>query len=222
MADKNKTKEVGQISNKSQKQTLSDTQLLSLSEASTFAGVSTRTIERHATFTKYQTVGTVRNGKKIKCYELSWLTDKFKNVVSETEPKTLNNKASGDTTTTKTKQKKQNVVSETFLQEHLANLTKELQFKSDLIIKLQDTNNALLENSRALIESEQKTKMLLADLQFQQKTLLLDKPTAKQSEKKSSNIWWGLFVLLAATCAVLLYFGVTIVQDFFNKLISNF
>lgn len=215
MSDKNKTKEVGQISDKSQKQTLSDTQLLSLSEASTFAGVSTRTIERHATFTKYQTVGTVRNGKKIKCYELSWLTDKFKNVVSEAEPKTLNNKASVDTKTTKTKQKKQNVVSETFLQEHLANLTKELQFKSDLIIKLQDTNTALL-------ESEQKTKMLLADLQFQQKTLLLDKPTAKQSEQKSSKIWWALFVLLAANCAVLLYFGVTIVQDFFNKLISNF
>jgi hypothetical protein len=200
-----------QISDKSQNQSLSDTQLLSLSEASTFAGVSTRTIERHATFTKYQTVGTVRNGKKIKCYELSWLTDKFKNVVSETEPKTLNNKGSGDTTTTKTKQKKQNVVSETFLQEHLANLTKELQFKSDLIIRLQDSNNALL-------ESEQKTKMLLADLQLQQKTLLLDKPTAKQLEKKSSKIWWALFFLLVAVCGVVLYFGIHFIQDLINKI----
>jgi hypothetical protein len=200
-----------QISDKSQKKSLSDTQLLSLSEAASFAGVSTRTIERHATFTKYKTVGTVRNGKKIKCYELSWLTDKFKNVVSEPESKTLNNKDFGDTTTTKIKQKKQNVVSESFLKEHLDILTKELQFKSDLIIKLQESNNALL-------ESEQKTKMLLADLQLQQKNLLLNEPTARQSGKKESKIWWALFFLLVAVCCVVLFFGVTIVQDLFKNL----
>lgn len=215
MADKYKTKEVGQISDKSQKQSLSDTQLLSLSEAAAFAEVSTRTIERHATFTKYQTVGTIRNGKKVKCYELSWLTTKFKNVVSETETKTNKNNGLEDTTTTKTKQKKQNVVSETFLQEHLANLTKELQFKSDLIIRLQDSNDALL-------ESEQKTKMLLADLQLQQKTLLLDKPTAKQSGKKDSKIQWALFFLFVAACGSILYLGVSLIHDFLNKLISNF
>lgn len=211
MADKYKTKEVGQISDKSQKQSLSDTQLLSLSEAAAFADVSTRTIERHATFTKYQTVGTIRNGKKVKCYELSWLTTKFKNVVSETETKTNKNNGLEDTTTTKTKQKKQNVVSETFLQEHLANLTKELQFKSDLIIRLQDSNDALL-------ESEQKTKMLLADLQLQQKTLLLDKPTAKQSGKKDSKIQWALFCLLVAVCGIFLYFGIYFIQDLINKI----
>jgi hypothetical protein len=211
MADKYKTKEVGQISDKSQKQSLSDTQLLSLSEAAAFAEVSTRTIERHATFTKYQTVGTIRNGKKVKCYELSWLTTKFKNVVSETETKTNKNNGLEDTTTTKTKQKKQNVVSETFLQEHLANLTKELQFKSDLIIRLQDSNDALL-------ESEQKTKMLLADLQFQQKTLLLDKPTANQSGKKDSKIWWALFCLLIVVCGIGLYFGIHFIQDLINKI----
>jgi hypothetical protein len=204
-----------QISDKSQKKDLSDTQLLSLSEASSFAGVSTRTIERHATFTKYQTVGTVRNGKKVKCYELSWLTSKFKSVVSETGQKTNKNSGSEGTTTTKNKDKKRNVVSESFLKEHLDILNKELQFKSDLIIKLQDSNNALL-------ESEQKTKMLLADLQLQQKNLLLDKPSAKQWEKKSNKIWWALFFLLFAVCGVVLYFGVTIVQDFFNKLINNF
>ena len=218
MADKYNTKEVGQISDKSQKQSLSDTQLLSLSEAAAFAEVSTRTIERHATFTKYQTVATVRNGKKVKCYELSWLSTKFKNVVSETETKINKNNGLEDTTKTKTKQKKQNVVSETFLQEHLANLTKELQFKSDLIIKLQDSNNALLENSRALLESEQKTKMLLADLQFQQKTLLLDKPTANQSGKKDSKIWWALFCLLIVVCGIGLYFGVHFIQDLINKI----
>ena len=207
MSDK-KTKDVGQISDKSN---ATNSKLLSLSEASTFAGVSTRTIERHATFTKYQTVGTVINGKKVKCYELSWLTAKFKNVVSEKTQEVNNSKGLKDTTTTKRREKKQNVVSETFLNEHLATLTKELQFKSDLIIRLQNSNDALL-------ESEQKTKMLLADLQLQQKTLLLDKPTAKPLEKKSSKIWWALFFLLVGISVVILYFGIHFIQDLINKI----
>lgn len=212
MMSNNRPNNVGQISDKSVKKTLSDIKLLSVSEAAAFAQVSTRTIERHATFTKYQTVVTIKNGKKVKCYEVSWLTDKFKNVVSDNETKTNNSKEFTDATPTKNKQKKQNVVSETFLQEHLANLTKELQFKSDLIIKLQDSNNALLENSRALLESEQKTKMLLADLQLQQKTLLLDKPTTKSLEK-GTRIWWALFFLLVAISGVLLYYGFYFIQN---------
>ena len=195
----------------------SNDKLLSVGEAASFAGVSTRTIERHATFTKYNTVTTVKNGKKIKCYELSWLTVRFKNDVSKSTQNTYKTRDYKDTTTEKASKKKQNVVSETFLQEHLANLTKELQFKSDLIIKLQDSNNALLENSRALLESEQKTKMLLADLQLQQKTLLLDKPTVKQSEKKSTKILWALFFLLVAISCVVLYYGVHFIQDYIDK-----
>lgn len=206
MSDKYKTKDVGQSSDKT------TNVLLSLSEASTYAGVSTRTIERHATVTKYQTVVSDKNGKKVKCYELSWLTDKFKNVVSDmsdTKSKTLNNKGFEDTTRIKNKDKKQNVVSdmsESYLKEHLDFLTKELQFKSDLIIKLQDSNSALL-------ESEQKTKMLLADLQLQQKTLLLDKPSAELKGKKSGKIWWALFFLLMAVCGVILYFGISFLQN---------
>lgn len=196
----------------------SNDKLLSVGEAASFAGVSTRTIERHATFTKYKTVETVKNGKKLKCYELSWLTARFKNVVSEHKQNPNKIEDYKNTTAEKTTAKKQNVVSESFLKEHLDILTKELQFKNDLIIKLQDSNNSLLENSRALLESEQKTKMLLADLQLQQKNLLLNEPTARQSEKKESKIWWALFFLLVAVCFVVLFFGVTIVQDLFKNL----
>ena len=92
---------------------------------------------------------------------------------------------------------------------------KEIEAKND---QLQAKDSQILE----LISSEQKTKMLLADLQLQQKNLLLDKPSAQRWEKKSSKIWWGLFFLLVAVCGVVLYFGVTIVHDLFNKLISNF
>lgn len=193
-----------------QEQGLSNDKLLSVGEAASFAGVSTRTIERHATFTKYKTVTTVKNGKKLKCYELSWLTARFKNDVSEPADNPNKTKDYNNTTTVKTGKKKQNVVSESFLKEHLDILTKELQFKSDLIIRLQDSNNALL-------ESEQKTKMLLADLQLQQKTLLLDNPTIKQSEKRESKIWWGLFVLLVGVVGVILYYGVHFLQYYIDK-----
>jgi len=202
---------LSKASDSRQEQDSSNDKLLSVGEAASFAGVSTRTIERHATFTKYNTVITVKNGKKLKCYELSWLTDRFKNDVSEPTLNPNKTKDYKNTTAEKTSVKKQNVVSQSFLKEHLDILTKELQFKSDLIIKLQDSNNALL-------ESEQKTKMLLADLQLQQKTLLLDKPTVKQSDKKSTKIWWAYFSLLVAIIGVILYYGIHFIQDLINKI----
>lgn len=184
--------------------------LLSIGEASTFAGVSTRTIERHAIITKYQPIITVKNGKKLKCYEVSWLSDRFQNVVSEPTEAPENTEKQHSTSSKKEK----NVVSDSFLKEHISFLTKEIDKKNE---QLQAKDSQILE----LISSEQKTKMLLADLQLQQKNLLLNEPTARQKGKKESRIWWALFVLLVAVCGGIMYFGVGFIQQMIDKFTNN-
>lgn len=214
MMSDNKSANVGQVSDTIK----GKSEALTLSESAAYAGVSTRTIERHATFKNYKTETIIRNSRKAKGFSKEWLDKQFKDVghlsdKKPTSPTNVGQMSDKYKTTENEAIKDVSLIEE--LKQDVTFLRKEIEAKND---QLQAKDSQILE----LISSEQKTKMLLADLQFQQKTLLLDKPTAKQSEKKSSNIWWGLFVLLAATCAVLLYFGVTIVQDFFNKLISNF
>lgn len=93
------------------------------------------------------------------------------------------------------------------LKQDVTFLRKEIEAKND---QLQAKDSQILE----LISSEQKTKMLLADLQLQQKNLLLDKPSAKQLEKKSSTIWWVLFFLLAAISKIILYFRIHFIYYF--------
>lgn len=191
---------------------------LTLSEASAYTGVSTRTIERHATYTNYQTETLIRNRRKTKGFTKEWLDKQF-NTVGQMSDNKITSSTLVELVSDKDKATENEAIKDVSLIDELKQdvtfLRKEIEAKND---QLQVKDNQILE----LISSELKTKMLLADLQLQQKNLLLDKPSAKQWEKKSSKIWWALFFLLFAVCGVVLYFGVTIVQDFFNKLISNF
>lgn len=214
MMSDNKSAHVGQVSDIIQ----GKSEALTLSEAAAYAGVSTRTIERHATFTNYKTETIIRNSRKAKGFSVEWLDKQFKDVGHLSDKKTTSPTDVGQMSD-KHKTTENEAIKDVSLIEELKQdvtfLRKEIEAKND---QLQAKDSQILE----LISSEQKTKMLLADLQLQQKNLLLDKPSAKQLEKKSSKIWWALFFLLVAISGVVLYFGVTIVQDFFNKLISNF
>jgi hypothetical protein len=186
------------------------TSIFNLNEASVYAEVSTRTIERHAVMTGYKVEKILQNGRKVNGYSKTWLDRQFKNVVSDAPKQKPNNQKVKDKT-----DDKKNVLSD-FVSEQITFLKQEVQFKNELIVKLQDSNNAL-------IESEQKTKMLLADLQIQQKALLLPSHTAKPLEVekivyKESRIYWALFVLLVAVCGVSLFFGFQYIQAFINSL----
>lgn len=214
MMSDNKSANVGQASDTIQ----GKSEALTLSEAAAYAVVSTRTIERHATFTNYKTETIVRNSRKTKGYSKEWLDKQFKDVgqVSDkkpTSPTNVGQVSDKHNSTENEAIKDVSLIDE--LKQDVTFLRKEIEAKNE---QLQAKDSQILE----LISSEQKTKMLLADLQLQQKNLLLDKPSAQRWEKKSSKIWWALFFLLVTVCGVVLYFGVTIVQDFFNKLISNF
>jgi hypothetical protein len=214
MMSDNKSANVGQTSDTIQ----GKSEALTLSESAAYAGVSTRTIERHATFTNYKTETIIRNSRKTKGFSIEWLDKQFKDVgqmsdKKPTSPTNVGQMSDKHKTTENEAIKDVSLIEE--LKQDVTFLRKEIEAKND---QLQAKDSQILE----LISSEQKTKMLLADLQLQQKNLLLDKPSAQRWEKKSSKIWWGLFFLLVAVCGVVLYFGVTIVQDFFNKLISNF
>ncbi|MBC7748410.1 MAG: hypothetical protein H7Z76_07515 [Methylotenera sp.] len=213
MSDK-KPYDVGQMSDKA----IIKNDVLTLSESAAYTGVSTRTIERHATFTKYQPESITRNSRKTKGFSKSWLDKQFKDVgqVSDnntTSPTNVGQMSDKPNDTENEAIKEVSLIDE--LKQDVTFLRKEIEAKND---QLQAKDNQIIE----LISSEQKTKMLLADLQLQQKNLLLDKPSAKQWEKKSNKIWWAFFFLLLSICGVVLYFGIHLVQDFFNKLSSNF
>jgi predicted GIY-YIG superfamily endonuclease len=213
MSDK-KTYDVGQMFDN---ETLKDN-VLTLAESSAYTGVSTRTIERHATFTKYQPESITRNSRKTKGFSKSWLDKQFKDVGQLSDNNTTSQTNVGQMSD-KSNYTENEAIKEVSLIDELKQdvtfLRKEIEAKND---QLQAKDNQIIE----LISSEQKTKMLLADLQLQQKNLLLDKPSAKQWGKKSNKIWWAFFFLLLSICGVVLYFGIHLVQDFFNKLSSNF
>jgi hypothetical protein len=210
MMSDNKSANVGHLSDTIQGQSFA----LTLSESAAYAGISTRTIERHATFTNYKTETIIRNSRKAKGFSKEWLDKQFKDVgqMSDKKPTNVGHVSDKYNSTENEAIKEVSLIEE--LKQDVTFLRKEIEAKND---QLQAKDSQILE----LISSEQKTKMLLADLQFQQKNLLLDKPSAKQLEEKSSKIWWALFFLLVAVCVTVLYFGITIVQDFFTKLISN-
>jgi len=209
MSDK-KPYDVGQMSDKTTKKD----DVLTLSESSAYAGVSTRTIERHATFTKYQPESITRNSRKTKGFSKSWLDKQFKDVgqVSDnntTSPTNVGQMSDKANDAGNEAIKEVSLIDE--LKQDVTFLRKEIEAKND---QLQAKDNQIIE----LISSEQKTKMLLADLQLQQKNLLLDKPSAKQWEKKSNKIWWAFFFLLLSICGVVMYFGVHFIQDLIDKI----
>lgn len=210
MMSDNKSTNVGQVSDIIQ----GKIEAFTLSEAAAYAGVSTRTIERHATFTNYKTETIIRNSRKTKGFSVEWLDKQFKDVghVSDKKPTSptdvghMSDKYKGSENEAI---KDVSLIAE--LKLDVTFLRKEIEAKND---QLQAKDSQILE----LISSEQKTKMLLADLQLQQKNLLLDKPSAKQWEKKSSKIWWALFFLLVAISGVILYFGVNFIQQIVDNL----
>jgi hypothetical protein len=209
MSDK-KPYDVGQMSDK----TINKGDVLTLSESSAYTGVSTRTIERHATFTKYQPESITRNSRKTKGFSKSWLDKQFKDVgqVSDnntTSPTNVGQMSDKPNDTENEAIKEVSLIDE--LKQDVTFLRKEIEAKND---QLQAKDSQIIE----LISSEQKTKMLLADLQLQQKNLLLDKPSAKQWEKKSNKIWWAFFFLLLSICGVVMYFGVHFIQDLIDKI----
>lgn len=210
MMSDNKNANVGHLSDTIQ----GKSEALTLSEAAAYAVVSTRTIERHATFTNYKTETIVRNSRKTKGYSKEWLDKQFKDVGQASDKKPTSPTNVGQVSD-KHNNTENEAINDTSLIEELKQdvtfLRKEIEAKND---QLQAKDSQILE----LISSEQKTKMLLADLQLQQKNLLLDKPSAKQLEKKSSKIWWALFFLLVAISGVILYFGIHFIQDLINKI----
>lgn len=209
MSDK-KPYDVGQMSDK----TINKGDILTLAESSAYTGVSTRTIERHATFTKYQPESITRNSRKTKGFSKSWLDKQFKDVGqmsdnNTTSPTNVGHLSDKPNDTENEAIKEVSLIDE--LKQDVTFLRKEIEAKNN---QLQAKDNQIIE----LISSEQKTKMLLADLQLQQKNLLLDKPSAKQWEKKSNKIWWAFFFLLLSICGVVMYFGVHFIQDLIDKI----
>ena len=210
MMSDNKSTNVGQVFDTLQ----GKSEALTLSEAAAYAGVSTRTIERHATFTNYKTETIIKNSRKTKGFLVEWLDKQFRDVgqVSDKKP-------TSPTPVGQVSDKHNSVENEAFksvslideLKQDITFLRKEIEAKND---QLQAKDSQILD----LISSEKKKKMLLADLQLQQKNLLLDKPSAQQWEKKSSKIWWALFFLLVAISGAILYFGVHFIQDLINKI----
>lgn len=190
------------------------TELMTLDEAAEFAGVSERTIQRHALLSRHNpTSTTIRKGKKVKGYRKDWLADTFKNDSPSGDTKndkgdkpfendTTSRDNSKQTTENQTNKSHDNDEIVVILKEEVNFLRNEIGVKNEQISKLQ--------------ESEKNTKTLLADLQIQNKALQISapekSPTVKQSGKKYRKIWVlvsvVLFIALAASAyAYNYYFG---------------
>ena len=184
------------------------TDFLTLEESAEFAGVSERTIQRHALLSKQNpTSTTIRKGKKVKGYRKDWLTDTFKNDSQSGDTQNDNNNKSFESDTTSRDNSKQSTENQTnkshdndeivvILKEEVNFLRTEIGVKNEQISKLQ--------------ESEKNTKMLLADLQIQNKALQLpeakkETPTAKPLGKKSRKIWIFVSVVLFIAIAASAY-----------------
>jgi len=165
---------------------------LTVSEAAAYIGVSARTIERHASFKKYTPLSDFRNGRKTKVYSKKWLDDNFKDDGQKSDNGRQSQTTADNQSDTKT------TILVARLTDEVVFLRKEIDVKNDVISKLQ--------------ESEKNTKMLLADLQIQQKTLLLNSPTAKQLGKKHGWIWFVAFVILLGVIGTGCYFGMEYLQ----------
>ena len=160
-------------------------ELLTLIEAAKKYNVSTRTIERHAKNSGYAPESLIRNDKKVKGYSVGWLDSVIRHCPTNVGP--MSDKLSdnvgqpNDTDIVK------------ILSENITFLRKEIDIKNDQIAKLQ--------------ESDRNTKMLLADLQIQNKALQApqeDKAVPiKEPVKKSKKIlWWVVFLVLVLGLAI--------------------
>lgn len=184
------------------------TDILSVSEAADLVSTSTRTIERHATYTKTQPTPIVRNGRKINGYPKEWLLQHFPPVVSNksTEKQVKSSHRGKDTTKKIASDSRYLSEAIVALKETNSFLCKELENKNEQIANLQD-------NNKALIESERQTKTLLADLQFKQKELLLNAPKAQVFGRKHTRFWWSAFIAVLGSVATGCYFGIEYLQS---------
>ena len=179
------------------------TETLTVSQTAAYLGVSPRTVERYAAVRSYKPLTEVRNGRKINVYEKDWIDKHFKPVGQpigqEVGQVTVQNMPRVDASD----KMPSKIVNR--LEAEVDFLKQEIDIKNQIISKLQDSQNRL-------IESDTNTRTLLADLQFQNKTLLLNssqvKPEAtpeKQIEKES-RVWLWLGVGLLATVITAGYF----------------
>jgi hypothetical protein len=163
--------------------------IMTVAEAANYVGVSVRTIERHVLLTKCPSEWVTRNNRKVKAYPKHWLDTHF--VKSQTVGTQLSDRLIGsriDNGIGKEKASVRNVgiAADTVinsLKEENSFLRKEMEIKTQQIT--------------SLIRSDEQTKTLLADLQFQNKTLLLNsiqtKPKQKPEERESRVwLWVGL------------------------------
>jgi|ERR1035437_2807901 hypothetical protein len=175
-------------------------ELLTVSEAATKYNVSTRTIERHALLKKYKCVQTFRNSRKVNGYSLEWLEASFG---KESENVGLKSDTSGGQKTEKSDNVGQSSVPDmvNILSDQVSFLKKEIEVKNNQL-EVKDKQLEIKDNHiTSLIESEKNTKMLLADLQIQNKALQLpeakkEMPTAKPLGKKSRKIWVFVSIVL--------------------------
>ncbi len=184
-------------------------ELLTVSEAATKYNVSTRTIERHALLKKYKCVPTFRNSRKVNGYSHEWLETCFGKESDNVGQKTTTNDGQKTAKANNVEQaSSQDVVN--VLTEQVSFLKKEIEVKNNQL-EVKDKQLEIKDKHiTSLIESEKNTKMLLADLQIQNKALQLpeakkETPTAKPLGKKSRKIWIFVSVVLFISFAASAY-----------------
>ena|ERR1017187_5829740 len=163
--------------------------LMTVAEAAQHVGVSVRTIERHVLLTNCPSEWTIRNKRKVKAYPKHWLDKHFvknETVGAQNSDRPSNKPHRHDIGRNQTSEKSVRI---------------EL---NEVINGLREDNTFLRKTVDALIKSDEQTKTLLADLQFQNKNLLLNstqtKPKAEpeKPEKKESRVWLWLGIGLSA------------------------
>jgi hypothetical protein len=167
------------------------TETLTVSQTAAYLGVSPRTVERYAAMRSYKPLSEVRNGRRMNVYEKYWIDKHFKPVGQSSVGQVAVQNMPVHDTSDKTPSK---VVDR--LEAEVDFLKQEIEFKNQVISKLQDSQNKL-------IESDKSTRTFLADLQLQNKTLLLNSsPQAEQKPaEKESRVW--LWLGLGISAAVL-------------------
>lgn len=175
--------------------------VLSIAEAAVYANVSTKTIERYAILYKWRTQTITKNNRKIKVYRVSDLDKHFKTekTVSETKSETFE------------KQKVNESDTNLDLKEEVKFLRSELTARNEFITKYQEDTNLTITQ---LIDSEARTKTLLADLQMQLKAKALPEPEpVKAKIKKHTWIWWAAFTALIAVICVGAWLGYNYISE---------
>jgi len=128
----NKTNDVGQLSH-------TKDEVFNMSEAAAYVGVSNRTIERHAIFTKYQHESITRNGRKTKGFSKEWLDKQFKDFRQMSNNKTttatnVEHESDRDNSTENEAIKDVSLIEE--LKQDVTFLRKEIEAKNEQILEL--------------------------------------------------------------------------------------